>query len=208
MCRKLIALVLAAVMVFTVSLALAKTVEPEDPEIEKLAGTTVHATVGEYNEFLGTLTVTVFEADRFEKEDIERLAAGDILLAGGRAYTVKEMTTAPDGEPMALTDDGSEIIFDEAGDDEMTARSSDDDRQYMHAVNELYLKAAEGIVYEDDSNPDLDAETIVTEGLEEILKVMAEKEETSIGFHFYSTTVTLNEKLEIVKIHQVFDVAQ
>ena len=44
--------------------------------------------------------------------------------------------------------------------------------------------------------------------LEEILKVKAEKEETSIGFDFYATTVTLNEKLEIVKIHQGFDVAQ
>jgi hypothetical protein len=48
----------------------------------------------------------------------------------------------------------------------------------------------------------------VYEGLQEVLKAKAEKEENSIGFDFYATTVTLNEKLEIVKIHQNFDVAQ
>ncbi len=45
-------------------------------------------------------------------------------------------------------------------------------------------------------------------GLEEILKAKAEKEETSIGFDFYATKVTLNENLEIVLIHQDYDVAQ
>lgn len=207
--RKLVSFILAVLMVFTASLALAKTVEPEDPETERVAGKTVNATVGEYNEDTGTFTVTVYEEDRFEEEDIAKLAAGDILLAGGWVYTVMEMTTAPDGEPMALLDDGSEIIFDRVeGDDEMTARSTDDDRMYMHAIMVLHLKAADGIVYEDDSDPEPDAKTIVTEGLEAILKVKAEKEETSIGFHYYSTTVTLNKALEIVKIHQGYDVAQ
>ena len=46
MTKKLAAFILAIVMMFTVSLALAKTVEPEDPEIERVAGRTVHATVG------------------------------------------------------------------------------------------------------------------------------------------------------------------
>ena len=49
---------------------------------------------------------------------------------------------------------------------------------------------------------------IIKESLDAILKVKAEKEETSNGFDFYATTVTLNENLEIVKIHQDFDVAQ
>ncbi len=206
--KKIIALVLAAVMMFTVSLALAKTVEPEEAELEKIAGRTIKATVGEFSEETGTFTLTMYEEDRYETEDIAALAAGDILLAGGWLYTVKEMTTAPDGEPMALTEDGYEIIFDDAGDGEMTARLSDDDRQFLRAVAVLHLPAAEGIIYEDDSDPDLDAQTVVTEGLEEILKVKNLKEETSIGFHFYSTTVTLNENLEIVKIHQGYDVAQ
>jgi hypothetical protein len=78
----------------------------------------------------------------------------------------------------------------------------------MHAIAVVYLPAADGIVYEDNSDPDLDAQMKVVEGLEAILKAKAEKEETSIGFDFYATTVTLNEKLEIVKIHQNYDVAQ
>ena len=102
---------------------------------------------------------------------------------------------------------GSEIVFEKKGDD-FGARSTDDDRVYMHAIAVLQLKPAEGIVYEDNSDPDLDAQMKVITGLEEILKAKAEKEETSIGFDFYATKVTLNEKLEIVRIHQDYDVAQ
>ena len=90
MSKKLISFILAMVMVLTVSLAMAKTVEPEDPETERLAGKTVSATVGEYNEFLKAFRVTVYENDQFDDDDIEKLAAGDILLANGQAFTVKE----------------------------------------------------------------------------------------------------------------------
>ncbi len=207
MLKKLISVVLAAVMVLSVSLALAKTVEPEEPETERLAGKTVHATVGEYIDYLNAFRVTVYEDDQFDDDDIEKLGAGDILLAGGRPHTVKEMTTAPDGELMAKTEDGSEIVFERKGDD-YGARSTDDDRIYMHAIAVLLLSPAEGIVYEDDSDPDLDAQMQVYEGLENILAAKAVKEEISIGFDFYATTVTLNGALEIVKIHQAFDVAQ
>ena len=205
--KKIVALMMAVLMVFTVSLALAKTVEPEEPEAEKVAGQTVHATVGEYVDYLKAFRVTVYEEDRFDEDDIEELAAGDILLAGGTPCTVKEITAAPDGEKMAITEGGEEIVFVKDG-DEYTARSTDDDRQYMHAIAVLLLCPAEGMTYEDDSDPDLEAQAKVYDSLEEILKVKAEKEETSIGFDFYATTVTLNEKLEIVKIHQGFDVAQ
>ena len=206
--KKTLAILTSLVMVFAASAAMAKTVEPEDTDLEHLAGKTVHATVGAYNEDSKVFTVTVYENDRFEDEEIAGLAAGDILLAGGRLYTVREMTKSPDGDVMAVMEDGSEIVFSKAGDDEMTARSTDDDRQYMHAVSVVYLPAAEGIVFEDNSNPDLEQEMTVTEGLEGILKIKAEKEENSNGLDFYATTVTLNGNLEIVKIHQDFDVAQ
>lgn len=207
MFKKLISVAIAIVMVLSVSLALAKTVEPEEPEMERLAGKTVHATVGEYIDFLNAFRVTVYEEDRFDDDDIEGLKAGDILLAGGQPTTVKEMTTMPDGETMAIMDDGSEIVFWKTGDD-YGARSTDDDRVYMHAIAVLLLSPAEDIVYEDNSDPDLDAQMIVYNALEDILAAKAVKEETSIGFDFYATTVTLNEALEIVKIHQNFDVAQ
>ena len=207
MSRKWVAFLLALVMTFTVSLAAAKTVEPEDPETERLAGKTVSATVGEYNDLWNAFQVTVYENDRFDEEDIEGLAAGDILLANGRAFTVREMSETPFGDLMAVTEDGSEIVFDKEG-DEYTAHFTDDDRQCMHAIAVLLLPPAAGIVYEDNSDPDLDAQMKAAEGLDAILKAKAEKEETSIGFDFYATTVTLNEKLEIVKIHQDYDVAQ
>ena len=205
--KKLVSFILAIVMVFTVSLALAKTVEPEDPKTERLAGATVNATVGEYVDFLNAFRVTVYENDRFDGDDIGSLAAGDILLANGTPHTVREITKSPDGELMAVTEGGDEIVFVQDGDD-YTAHFTDDDRQCMHAIAVLLLPPAEGIVYEDNSDPDLESQMKVIEGLEEILKAKAEKEENSIGFDFYATAVTLNEKLEIVKIHQDFDVAQ
>ena len=89
----------------------------------------------------------------------------------------------------------------------MIARSTDDDRRYMHAFSILHLPAAAAIRYEDNSDPDK-AEAVITEGLDDILKIKSEKETTSIGFDFYATVITLNENMEIEVIHQDYDVAQ
>ena len=205
--KKLVSIALAVLLVLTMSAALAKTVEPEDPETETFAGKTLSATVGEYIDYSNAFRVTVYENDRFDDDDVEGLKAGDILLADGRTFKIKEMSKTPDGELMAVAEDGLEIVF-VKDDDDYTARYTDDDRQCMHAIAVLLLNPAEGIVYEDNSDPDLDAKMKVIEGLDEILKIKKEKEESSIGFDFYATRVTLNENLEIVKIHQDYDVAQ
>ena len=205
--KKTVSLILAAVMIFTASLAAAKTVEPESTETDGLAGVTVHATVGEYDTLTNTFTVTLYDDDCFDIEDIEKLAAGDTLLAGGFLYKVREKTEEENGDFLVLTEDGAEIVFFQVGDENMIAQSTDDDRRYMHAFSILHLPAAAGIRYEDNSDPEKE-EAVVTEGLENILKIKAEKEETSIGFDFYATIITLNEHMEIEVIHQDFDVAQ
>ena len=207
--KKIISLILALILILSVSAAMAKTVEPEDTETERLAGKTISATVGAYDaEFTQTFTVTLYEEDRFDNDDIAALAVGDLLLAGGYPHVVREVTKSPDGDPMVICEDGEEIVFTPApDDDEMIARSTDDDRLFMHAFRVVHLPAAADIVLEDLSDPDSE-EAVMTTGLEAILAVKEEKETTSIGFDFYATTITLNENLEIVKIHQVFDVAQ
>ena len=205
--KKTVSLILAAVMIFTVSLAAPKTVEPESTETEGLAGTTVHATVGEYDAETRTFTVTLYEDDCFDIDDIEKMEAGDTLLAGGQLYKVKEKTEEEDGGFTVATEEGYEIVFFQVGDDDMIAQSTDDDRRYMHAFGILHLPAAANIRYEDNSDPDRE-DAVVTEGLENILAIKAEKEETSIGFDFYATIITLNENMEIEVIHQDFDVAQ
>ena len=203
----MVSLILAAVMVFAVSLAAAKTVEPESTETNGLAGTTIHATVGEYDEQTKTFKVILYDDDRFDIDRIEKLEVGDTLVAGGRVYKVKEKTEEENGDILVVTEDGAEIVFYQVGDDSMIAQSTDDDRRYMHAFGILNLPAAAAIRYEDNSDPDK-AEADVTEGIENILKIKAEKEETSIGFDFYATIITLNEDMEIEVIHQDFDVAQ
>jgi len=205
--KKMVSLILAAVMVFAVSLAAAKTVEPESTETNGLAGTTIHATVGEYDAQTKTFKVILYDDDRFDIDGIEKLEVGDTLVAGGRVYKVKEKTEEENGDILVVTEDGYEIVFYQVGDDSMIAQSTDDDRRYMHAFGILNLPAAAAIRYEDNSDPDK-AEADVTEGIENILKIKAEKEESSIGFDFYATIITLNEDMEIEVIHQDFDVAQ
>ena len=205
--KKAVSLILALMILFTASLAMAKTVEPESTETNGLAGVTVHATVGEYNAQTKTFTVTLFDDDRFDIDQIKKLEVGDTLLAGGWLYIVKEKTEEENGDIKVVTEDGAEIVFFQVGDSDMIAQSTDDDRRYMHAFSVLHLPAAATIRYEDDSDPEK-AEAVITEGLENILKIKAEKEETSIGFDFYSTIITLSENMEIEVIHQDYDVAQ
>ena len=206
MMKKTVSLILAAVMIFTASIAAAKTVEPESTETSGLPGVTVHATVGEYDAQTKTFTVTLYDDDRFDISKIEKLEIGDTLLAGGRLYKVKEKAEK-DEDIMVVTEDGYEIVFVQVGDDGMIAQSTDDDRRYMHAFSILHLPVAAAIRYEDNSDPDKE-EAVITEGLESILKIKAEKEANSIGFDFYATIITLNENMEIEVIHQDFDVAQ
>ena len=205
--KKLISLVLAMMMLLSVSLACAKTLEPDNTEFDRLSGTVVNATVGAYDEQNGTFRVTLYEDDCFDIEKVEQLAVGDTLLAGGRVYKVKEKTEDETGDIMVVTEDGYEIVFIQLGDDDMIAQSTDDDRRYMHAFAVLDLPVAQGIFFEDNSDPDAQ-DAVVTSGLENILKVKAEKEENSIGFDFYATLIELNDNMEIVRIHQDFDVAQ
>lgn len=205
--KKIASLILAAMMIFTFSPATAKTVEPESTETNGLAGSTIHATIGDYDAQAKTFTVTLYDDDRFSIDNIEKLEAGDTLLAGGRLHKVKEKTEEENGDFTVVTEDGYEIVFYQVGDEDMIAQSTDDDRRYMHAFSILHLPAAAGIRYEDNSDPDQE-EADVTEGLENILAVKAEKEENSNGFDFYATIITLNENMEIEVIHQDFDVAQ
>ena len=104
---------------------------------------------------------------------------------------------------------GEEIYFEKAydDDDDLIARSTFDDRIFMHVVNEVHLQAVENIVLEDDSDPE-GTEPLVYTGLADILAVQAEKETNSIGLNFYATTVTINRNLMIEKIHVAYDVAQ
>lgn len=206
--KKMISLILVVIMAFSVSLAFAKTVTPSNAAGGSLAGLVVNATVGAYNADTNSFTVTLYEDDSFAIEEVEKLAAGDTLLAGGRVYKVKEKTEDEYGDIKVVAENGEEIVFVQVGDDHMMAQSIDDDRRFMHAFAILHLPVTEGVIYEDNSNPEQDAKQVVTEGLDNILKIKAEKEENSNGFDFYATIIELNEDMEIVRIHQDFDVAQ
>ncbi len=205
--KKLTSLILVVMMLLAAVPVLAWTMEPEETEEEYLAGMVINATVGEYNAADGTFTVTLYADDSFDVEDVEKLAAGDVFLAGGDVYTVREKSEDEYGDLVVVTESGEEIEFVQIGDDHMSAQFQEDGRRCMHAFAVLRLPVADVIIYEDNSDPERDAAEVAY-GLEDILKIKAEKEETSIGFDFYSTVIEINAKLEIVRIHQDYDPAQ
>gem|GEM_PF-3360415 len=207
--KKLASLILIIALLLTSVSALAATVEPEETEdMEHLAGKSFPATVGEYNDLDKTLQLFIYARDCYDDDDIAKIAAGDILLAGGRIHRVKAIGTL-DGDRMVTCEDGEEIIFTRAwdDDDDMIACSTDDDRIYMHCIGVVYLPAAADITLTDRSDPDRD-QPVIIKGLDDILKIKAEKEETSNGLDYYAVTVTLDRDLQIKAIEQVFDVAQ
>lgn len=205
--RKWIALLTVIVMSFACVTALAQTFAPEDSEYDDLAGTTCNATVGTYNELDKTFEITLYVDDLYDIEKLEKLQAGDKVIAGGRVFTITDKQEDEYGDFIVKCENGEEICFSQSGDDKMTAATVENDRRFMHAIAILYLPAAAEITLEDNSDPDASAPTVFT-GLEEILKVKAEKEATSIGLDYYATVITLNDNLEIVHISQGFDVAQ
>ena len=175
---------------------------------EDFIGATIHATVGEYYDDSNSFVVHLYKCDRYKPEYVKGLIAGDIVIADGSVHTIKEMAISPfTGDIVAIMEDDSEIDFEQLNEDDMIARSGESYRICMNNYRTLYLKAADNIIYEDAS--DIDSETVtVIRGIEKILKIKAEKEKNSIGFDYYATTITLNEKLEIEKIHQGYDPAQ
>lgn len=205
--KHLTALILALALALTATAALAQTWEPVETAPQSLAGATVSATIGAFNEETETFLVTLYENDCFTQQQVEELAVGDTLVAGGRLYKVTEKGTL-DESILICCDNGEEIYF-YATDDEnlLTARSTDDDRIFMHAFRVMHLPAAADIALEDWSDPEME-EPAVTHGLENVLKVKAEKEAFSIGLYYYATTITLNENLEIANVHVAYDVAQ
>jgi CRISPR/Cas system-associated exonuclease Cas4 (RecB family) len=152
----------------------------------------VNATVGAYNENTKTFRTYLYDCDRYDIEDIHKLQVGDILVADGRLFKIVEKSENPSGEILVRTDDGYEIYFTQVEEEEYQARLTDDDRMLMHVFAVLDLPLADGVVYEDNSNPDLDAEPVVYTGLDDILKAKKEKEETKNVFLQPSLPVKLN----------------
>lgn len=175
---------------------------------EDLAGITIHATVGEYFAETNTFTVYLYDYDSFSVEEIKKLTVGDIVIVDESPHTVQAITASSfDGDIIATMDD-TEITFSQSENGEMLAFGPDDDKLFMHTYGKLYLKPAKDIIYEDATDPEDMDKAIITKGIENILKIKADKDQHSIGFDYYSTRITLNKNLEIAVIHQDYDVSQ
>lgn len=207
--KKLTALVLALALALSVSLAFAGQVEPEVHGVKKLSDTSFNATVGEYDPNYKTFTLYVTAAEQFKKADVEKLAVGDTLVVGGWPYKVQEIKET-DGYKVYVTDDFGEIYFDtldEVDSDHLVARSLMNGKVFSNVVTILYLKATEDMVFEDDSEPDLNAQMKVVNGLQDFLAVKTTLDADNRLFGD-ATTITVNENMEITKIHLAYDVTQ
>lgn len=208
--KKLIALVLVLALALGVSMAAAEKAVPDIEGVDLETGAPFHAAIGEFNPTDKTIELRVYAYDKFDEDDVKKLTAGDVILAGGDLYVITDEKEI-DGERVFVCSDGNEIYFEkiDGSNDDLIARKITDDRIFMNEVSVLRLPIADNAVYEDDSDPDLDVPAKVYTGLEEVLKVIeAANGGQPYGMFPSAVTVTLNERMEIVKIHQAYDVGQ
>ncbi len=204
--KKITALLVALALMISATCAFAATLEPEEAKLEKLAGATFNASVMEFYPEDHSFRVTVFENERFEKEDVEKLQPGDIVLVDGLRNKVASIEKDADGYFTVRTESGEEYYFTPVG-DEFSVNNVIDDRPGVRIVTEVYLPLATDCVLEDNS--DLEAtEPRISKGEEEILKAKEILEKDSNGLNYSSTTVTVNQNLEITHITRNYDVSQ
>jgi hypothetical protein len=205
--KKLTALVLALALALSVSLAFAEKAIPDIEHIDLKAGETFHAAIGDYNPEDGTFVVRVYAWDTYDEDDVAKLTAGDIILAGGDIYVIKD-EREESGDRVFIVNDDEEIYF-EKFDGELICRNLLNGRIFMNVVSVLRLPVADDVVYEDASNPDLEVPAKIFSGLQDVQDAIKRAaEDHTYGLIASFTTVTINERLEIVKIHQAYDVAQ
>lgn len=204
--KKLTALFVALAIMISATCAFAATLEPEEAKLEKLSGATFNASVMEFHPEDQSFRVTVFENEMFEKEDVEKLQAGDLVVVDGFRKKVASVNKEEDGAILMTTDSGEEYYFTPSG-DEMSVTNAIDDRTGMRIVTEVYLPLAKDCVLEDKSDLEA-AEPKVSKGAEEIMKAKEALEKDSIGLDYYATTVSVNENLEITHITRNYDVSQ
>lgn len=208
--KKLIALVLVLALALGVSMAAAEKAVPDIEGVDLETGAPFHAAIGEYNAEDKTIELRVYAYDKFDEDDVKKLTAGDVILAGGDLYVITDEKEI-DGERVFVCSDGNEIYFEKlnGSNDDLIARTITDDRIFMNEVSVLRLPIADNAVYEDDSDPNPETAAKVYTGLEEVLKVIeAANGGQPYGMFPSAVTVTLNERMEIVKIHQAYDVGQ
>ncbi len=206
--KKLTALILALVMMLTATAALAMTLEPEETEVEHFAGGSYNATLGIYVPAENLMDVIVFETDLFEKEDVEKLQAGDVVMLNGTWQKVASIEKTEDGW-LVKDEKGGETYFApyQDSDDKLYAMAAEDDRICVHTVAQFGLPLAQDCVLEDLSDLEA-AEAKITRGIEEIVKEKEKLEKESIGLMCRNTTITLNDQMEISYIKRVYNPAQ
>ncbi len=204
--KKITALFVALALMLSAVCAFAATLEPEEAKLEKLSGATFSASVGDFNPDTQCFKVTVVEGEHFEKEDVEKLQPGDAVLVNSSRMKVASIKKEEDGTILMTTDSGEEYYFTPSG-DEMSVNNVIDDRAGVRIVTEVYLPLAKDCVLEDKSDLEA-AEPKISKGLEEITKAKEALEKDSNGLDCFSTTVTVNENLEITHITRNYDVSQ
>ena len=208
--KKLIALVLVLALALGVSMAAAEKAVPDIEGVDLETGAPFHASFGEFNSTDKTFQLHVYAYDKYDEDDVKKLTAGDTILAGGELYLITDEEEI-DGGRVFVCSDGNEIYFEKlnGSSDDLVARTITDGRIFMNVVSVLRLPIAEDAVYEDDSDPNLEVPAKVYTGLEEILKAIDEASAGQpFGMNASAITVTLNDRMEIVKIHQAYDVGQ
>ena len=208
--KKILALILTALLCLTGIAALAEQVAPAEDDVVKPIPVQIdlnNIPDGEYPaEFDpeeledGKLFLTILSVDHYTDADIKGLAVGDQILIDGAILTISSVGTDEYGDVQingGLVEDGYDLTMYD-GDDVWTVAGLDDYPTWT-ALGETTLPLDDAVSLIDGYNGD--DHPITADGLEAVTKAIEASED--VYFDEYSTKVTVKSG-KIVLIHRIY----
>lgn len=208
--KKILALILTALLCLTGIAALAEQAAPADDDVVKPIPVQIdlnNIPDGEYPaEFDpeeledGKLFLTILSVDHYADADVKGLAVGDQILIDGVTLTISSVGTDEYGDVQingGLVEDGYDLTMYD-GDDVWTVAGLDDYPTWT-ALGETTLPLDDAVSLIDGYNGD--DHPITADGLEAVTKAIEASED--VYFDEYSTRVTVKSG-KIVLIHRIY----
>ena len=203
--KKRIALLLTAMLLLTAAAASADVIKPMPSAVDpwSVAGQAVYVRVLDFDWRAETVTVALCDVETFDREAIQAMTAGDVIVSEGREIEVR-----------TIWEDAPVIIVNE--DDEALALWENDDGNYESAygytdmrvwtvVGERTFELSDDLVFLDGINPSTgEMLTLPTANTLRELRRIMEGEEYDPGFSAQNAYMVFDDEQEAVVLARFY----
>ena len=203
--KKRIALLLTAMLLLTAAAASADVIKPMPSAVDpwSVAGQAVYVRVLDFDWRAETVTVALCDVETFDREAIQAMTVGDVIVSEGREIEVR-----------TIWEDAPVIIVNE--DDEALALWENDDGNYESAygytdmrvwtvVGERTFELSDDLVFLDGINPSTgEMLTLPTANTLRELRRIMEGEEYDPGFSAQNAYMVFDDEQEAVVLARFY----